>query len=194
MSVIENYISGTVVVFTFIVGIIFTFYLPKVRSAVKAYQNAGDILRDMIGELRNRQKNQDIRISDHQIQIEILESQLKQIINKNHLGQMNVSDNIFASNVKSNLSNFNDISHKSQESHIQEVRNSEMLGETELLILKELSLRSLLANEVQVKIKKSREHTGRILKKLFELKLLKRGVGERPFRYYLSEEGRNLIN
>jgi len=194
MSVIENYIAGTVVVFTFIVGIIFTFYLPKVRGAVKAYQNAGDILRDIIGELRNRQKNQDIRISDHQIQIEILESQLKQIINKNHLSQTNVSDNIFSSNVKSNLSNFNDISHRSQESHIQEVRNGEMLGETELLILKELSLGSLLANEVQVKIKKSREHTGRILKKLFELKLLRRGEGERPFRYYLSEEGRNLIN
>lgn len=193
MSVIENYFVVIFVVFTFIVGVIFTFYLPKVRAAARAYQNAGDILRDMIGELRNRQKNQDIRISDHQIQIEILESQLKRIIDKNHFGQINIPNNILTSNVKSNLNNFNDTSHRSQESHTQGVRNDGAVGETEMSILKELSSGSLFANEVQAKIKKSREHTGRILKKLFKLELLGRGEGERPFRYYLSEEGRNLI-
>src|SRR5438093_46277 len=47
--------------------------------------------------------------------------------------------------------------------------------------------------EIQGKIKKSREHTSRLLKKLYSENIVIRDETMRPFRYKITNEGRKLL-
>jgi predicted transcriptional regulator len=51
----------------------------------------------------------------------------------------------------------------------------------------------LTSREIQVKIKKSREHTSRLLKKLYSEGVVMRDESTRPFRYKITDEGRRLL-
>jgi hypothetical protein len=51
----------------------------------------------------------------------------------------------------------------------------------------------LTSREIQGKIKKSREHTSRLLKKLYSENIVIRDETARPFRYKITNEGRKLL-
>ena len=51
----------------------------------------------------------------------------------------------------------------------------------------------LTSKEIQAKIKKSREHTSRLLKKLYSEDVVMRDESTRPFRYKITDEGRRLL-
>lgn len=51
----------------------------------------------------------------------------------------------------------------------------------------------LTSREIQGKIKKSREHTSRLLKKLYSENIVIRDEATRPFRYKITNEGRKLL-
>jgi DNA-binding transcriptional ArsR family regulator len=59
-------------------------------------------------------------------------------------------------------------------------------------ILKMLEV-PLTSREIQGKIKKSREHTSRLLKKLYSENIVIRDETGRPFRYKITNEGRKLL-
>jgi DNA-binding transcriptional ArsR family regulator len=59
-------------------------------------------------------------------------------------------------------------------------------------ILKMLEV-PLTSREIQAKIKKSREHTSRLLKKLYSENIVLRDESTRPFRYQITDEGRKLL-
>jgi hypothetical protein len=59
-------------------------------------------------------------------------------------------------------------------------------------ILKMLEV-PLTSREIQGKIKKSREHTSRLLKKLYSKNIVIRDEATRPFRYKITNEGRKLL-
>ena len=59
-------------------------------------------------------------------------------------------------------------------------------------ILKMLEV-PLTSREIQGKIKKSREHTSRLLKKLYSENIVIRDEATRPFRYKITNEGRKLL-
>ena len=59
-------------------------------------------------------------------------------------------------------------------------------------ILKMLEV-PLTSREIQGKIKKSREHTSRLLKKLYSENVVIRDETTRPFRYKITNEGRKLL-
>lgn len=59
-------------------------------------------------------------------------------------------------------------------------------------ILKMLEV-PLTSREIQGKIKKSREHTSRLLKKLYSENIVIRDETARPFRYKITNEGRKLL-
>src|SRR5437867_3578893 len=59
-------------------------------------------------------------------------------------------------------------------------------------ILKMLEV-PLTSREIQGKIKKSREHTSRLLKKLYSENIVIRDETMRPFRYKITNEGRKLL-
>jgi DNA-binding transcriptional ArsR family regulator len=61
-------------------------------------------------------------------------------------------------------------------------------------ILKKLEDKSMTTREVQTVIGRTREHTSRLMKKLFEEKLVDRDVSTKPFRYAITVEGRKLLS
>jgi DNA-binding Lrp family transcriptional regulator len=68
------------------------------------------------------------------------------------------------------------------------------LTETELSVLEMLALEgSKTAPEIKEKIRLSREHTARLMKKLYEGGYLERDTGKIPFKYHVKEEMSKLL-
>jgi predicted transcriptional regulator len=68
------------------------------------------------------------------------------------------------------------------------------LTETELSVLEMLSLEGLkTAPEIKGKIKLSREHTARLMKKLYESGYLERETSKIPFKYSVKKEMEKLL-
>ncbi len=70
----------------------------------------------------------------------------------------------------------------------------ESLTETELKVLtliEELGEGSVPA--IRERINKTREHTARLLKKLFEMGFIDRNTSGMPYRYYIRKEIKELI-
>jgi hypothetical protein len=68
------------------------------------------------------------------------------------------------------------------------------LTETELSVLEMLSLEGpKTAPEIKEKIKLSREHTARLMKKLYESGYLERETGKIPFKYTVKKEMEKLL-
>ena len=59
-------------------------------------------------------------------------------------------------------------------------------------ILRMLELPST-SREIQRKINKSREHTSRLLKKLYSENIVRRDESVRPYKYKITDEGRRLL-
>jgi predicted transcriptional regulator len=59
-------------------------------------------------------------------------------------------------------------------------------------ILKMLEV-PLTSREIQRRINKSREHTSRLLKKLYSEKIVMRDGSNRPYKYRITNEGRKLL-
>jgi hypothetical protein len=60
-------------------------------------------------------------------------------------------------------------------------------------ILKLLSDRPRTSREVQQAIGRTREHTARLMKKLYDLGLVSRDIGIKPFRYNITDAGQETL-
>jgi DNA-binding MarR family transcriptional regulator len=68
------------------------------------------------------------------------------------------------------------------------------LTDTELAVLEMLSMEgSKTAPEVKVRVQLSREHTARLMKKLYEKGYLERETGKTPFKYSVKKEMEKLL-
>lgn len=61
-------------------------------------------------------------------------------------------------------------------------------------ILKKLKDNSLTTREIQKVVGRTREHTSRLMKKLYEDKLVDRDMSTKPFRYTITDEGRKRLS
>ena len=60
-------------------------------------------------------------------------------------------------------------------------------------ILKLLSRSPMTAREIQFNTKKTREHTSRLMKRLYNESLVTRDIDSKPFLYKITDEGRRLL-
>ena len=60
-------------------------------------------------------------------------------------------------------------------------------------ILKKLENNSLSTREIQKIIGRSREHTSRLMKKLYDNRFVERNINSKPFKYTITDEGRKLL-
>lgn len=60
-------------------------------------------------------------------------------------------------------------------------------------ILKLLSQSPMTAKEIQFNTKKTREHTSRLMKRLYNESLVTRNIDNKPFLYKITDEGRRLL-
>ena len=76
-----------------------------------------------------------------------------------------------------------------EENSALDVQNSTME-----YILKLLSERPRSSREIQSSIGRTREHTSRLMKKLYEIRLVDRQSNSRPYKYAITRSGRIKIN
>ncbi len=81
------------------------------------------------------------------------------------------------------------------QSHIQSmpVADQERQNSTVEYILKKLEDSSLTTREIQQIIGRTREHTSRLMKKLYEDRFVDRDMDAKPFKYTITDEGRKLL-
>ncbi len=60
-------------------------------------------------------------------------------------------------------------------------------------ILKKLEHKSLTTREIQKIVGRTREHTSRLMKKLYDNKFVDRNMDSKPFRYTITNEGHKLL-
>lgn len=68
------------------------------------------------------------------------------------------------------------------------------LDETQLAALNLLSESSKNTRQLTDALERSREHTARVMKELFEMGLVKRNDSTKPFVYQLTDEGRRRLS
>ena len=151
---------------------------------IEGYLHKFDEYNEIISELRSK-----LDVIDQKINSE------KNIIKENELA----ATNEFSDMVK-------DRSHKAISHNIMAVtKNLNVTGE-EIAFEEEDSLRAntvdsilrmlevpLTSREIQRKINKSREHTSRLLKKLYSENIVMRDESVRPYKYKITDEGRKLL-
>ncbi|HYJ01226.1 MAG TPA: helix-turn-helix domain-containing protein [Nitrososphaeraceae archaeon] len=144
-----------------------------------------------------------LKLNDIQIRLDLLESKVSQ--SKNHQRYENIEDNIIKNITKNqgNTSHHNEINDITKQyipkkSLIEKVKGKSLIindkhNATEHYILKIILKEPLTSNEIKNAIGRTREHTSRLMKKLYELKLVDRDITTKPFKYKLTEQGKKYI-
>ena len=193
-SLFDVIISITLFVLSFVAFFYFG-YFRDLKERVKENQKFKDMLID--GYIRKFDEYSDI-ISELRTKIDMIELRINPEKSEKMEDELVTSTNAV-----------NDKSHKniSQISHnVTPVIKSVIITDkkdgvgddvalhlnTVNSILKMLEV-PLTSREIQGKIKKSREHTSRLLKKLYSENIVIRDETTRPFRYKITNEGRKLL-
>jgi predicted transcriptional regulator len=61
-------------------------------------------------------------------------------------------------------------------------------------VLHLITNKAMTSRDIQITLKRSREHTSRLMKKLFEDGYVKRNTDSKPYTYSISEKGKEKIN
>lgn len=190
-SLFDVIISITLFVLSFIAFFYFG-YFRDLKERVKENQKFKDMLID--GYIRKFDEYNDI-ISELRTKIDMIELRI------NPEKSTRMEDELVTS-----TNAVNDRSHKNISHNVTPVMKSVIITDkkddirddvalhlnTVNSILKMLEV-PLTSREIQGKIKKSREHTSRLLKKLYSENIVIRDETTRPFRYKITDEGRKLL-
>lgn len=167
-------------------------YFRDLKERVKENQKFKDMLID--GYIRKFDEYNDI-ISELRTKIDMIELRI------NPEKSTRMEDELITS-----TNAVNDRSHKNISHNVTPVMKSVIITDkkddvrddvalhlnTVNSILKMLEV-PLTSRQIQGKIKKSREHTSRLLKKLYLENIVIRDETTRPFRYKITNEGRKLL-
>ena len=190
-SLFDVIISITFFVLSFVAFFYFG-YFRDLKERVKENQKFKDMLID--GYIRKFDEYSDI-ISELRTKIDMIELRI------NPEKSTRMEDELVTS-----TNAVNDRSHKNISHNVTPVMKSVIITDkkddirddvalhlnTVNSILKMLEV-PLTSREIQGKIKKSREHTSRLLKKLYSENIVIRDETTRPFRYKITNEGRKLL-
>jgi predicted transcriptional regulator len=193
----------------FIVGFLLS-YLLKLQKKKRVGETVPlqmDNNLEIIEILENKKQlqidNIILKLNDIQIRVDLLESKVSQ--SKNLPRYENREDNIIKNitdnqYITSHHNEINDITKQyiPKKSLIENVKGKSLIindkhNATEHYILKIILKEPLTSNEIKNAIGRTREHTSRLMKKLYELKLVDRDITTKPFKYKLTEQGKKYI-
>jgi len=170
----------TVATTLIIISLCILFFLIKRGRQKPSINNEYEIIKTIIREFDNREDNQNKKIAELMLKIDILESKVSQ----------KQTGPYFTYKVPN-------------EGHIVKVEPEIVervsgvipvdIGPIELQILKYIATGSKTSREVQDTIKRSREHTARLLKVLYQKNYLSRENKGKYFLYSITENGRQFI-
>ena len=197
-------ITGVFFIIGFLVSYIIKLQKTSVTKTLPSLQRDNNV--EIIEIIENKKQlqidNIMLKLKDIQIKLDLLESKFSTIesssrYEKNIKNSENITDTY---DITSQASQVTNITNESL-SKISPIRKagskSSMLNgnynATEHFILKIISKDPLTSNEIKKAIGRTREHTSRLMKKLYELQLVDREITTKPFRYKLTEQGKKYI-
>ena len=197
-------ITGVFFIIGFLVSYIIKLQKTSVTKTLPSLQRDNNV--EIIEIIENKKQlqidNIMLKLKDIQIKLDLLESKFSTIesssrYEKNIKNSENITDPYDITSQASKVTNITNES-LSKISPIRKARiKSSMLNgnynATEHYILKIISKDPLTSNEIKKAIGRTREHTSRLMKKLYELQLVDREITTKPFRYKLTEQGKKYI-
>jgi predicted transcriptional regulator len=191
----------------FLIGFLISYLLKAQKTIVN---NTVPVQRDnnieIIEIIENKKQiqidNIALIVNDLQIKLDLLESKIVQLENRpTYVKTSNNGENI--TKTYDNISQYSASNNITQDSipkmfQIGKVKSqssvfNEKHNATDHYILKLILNDSLTSNEIKQAIGRTREHTSRLMKKLYELKLVDRDITTKPFKYKLTEQGKKYI-
>lgn len=201
-----NILLSIMVFFLSFLGVLF--YM-RFRSRRAAIQNGHKyaILEAVLSKYVMRVENSTKMVGELRTKIDIIEAKISSDRDIEGRRTNTIIDNIMKTNA--NSLNAHESRHKDiivDDSVISQVkitstRTDDMVEDKGLnknqntisSILKLLSQSPMTAREIQVNTKKSREHTSRLMKRLYNESLVTRDIDNKPFLYKITDEGRRLL-
>ena len=190
-SLFDVIISIILFVLTFVAFFYFG-YFRDLKERVKENQKFKDMLID--GYIRKFDEYNDI-ISELRTKIDMIELRINP-----------EKSTLMEDELVTSTNAVNDRSHKNISHNVTPVMKSVIITDKKDHIRDDLALHlntvnsilkmlevPLTSREIQGKIKKSREHTSRLLKKLYSENIVIRDGTTRPFRYRITNEGRKQL-
>jgi DNA-binding transcriptional ArsR family regulator len=168
--------------------------ISQLEIQIKDQINKTNLISEQFRVLYDRTNKTNEKLTDIQGLIKLLDENI--IINNNKLKSQNsvispVQNYISNPSIETSLPSHDIISQDSAKSVVQD---DDRQNSTIEYILKKLDDKSLTTREIQRVIGRTREHTSRLMKKLFEEKLVDRDMSTKPFRYAITVEGRKLLS
>jgi len=193
-SLFDVIISITLFVLSFVAFFYFG-YFRDLKERVKENQKFKDMLID--GYIRKFDEYSDI-ISELRTKIDMIELRINPEKSKRMQDELVTSTNAVNDRSHKNISQ---ISHNVTPMIKSVIITDKKDGDRDDVALHLNTVNSILkmlevpltSREIQGKIKKSREHTSRLLKKLYSENIVIRDETTRPFRYKITNEGRKLL-
>ncbi len=167
-------------IFVIVLSVIILVYLTaRVKSVLREEKDANEIIQGMLSEIGRRMKQQDMRILDQQVRLDIIDVRRGSSMNAMRMPHSEPSLNTISNNIP--VAQFD-----------KPVKSRDVTG-TELSILRLLVVGAKSPIEIQKVVGLSREHVSRIMKEFYQKGLVSRETGERPYRYKLTGNGEELI-
>ena len=165
--------------------------LSKYRTLTAKVVESTELGRDIWNALDSRLKKQDERILDVVTRFDVYESRLAETTVPRA-----TKERIPVQTAKA------EVRHQPEVEEMKEQREEtkpatptkEDLEPTERVVLQLLMERPRTSIEIKTLVKKSREHSARLMKTLFERRLVSRADQKKPFVYELTEEGRRYLS
>jgi len=206
---LDNYVLFIIITGIFFINGFLISYCLKLKKDLhpfltSPYNDYGNIVDAFQNSKQLQIDNINNKVNDIQIKLDLIESILSQ--SQNEVTRDNPiikpTQNITNSHLTASpITSSHDISSKISPkiSHITRpaINLSNNLSDkqnaTNYYILKILLKKSMTSNEIKNAIGRTREHTARVMKKLYDLKVVERDTTTKPFKYQLSEHGKKFI-
>ena len=178
------------VILAFLIGLGGLYFLFKIRPFIKSSSDVADPTQVERLEYYERQ------LIDMKIRLDSLEIQ-------------GVEENPIDPNLE--LKQFIEklVESREPEKEIEVVREPEIVLEKQIstpnlsniepvspvdYVLQLITNKAMTSRDIQITTKRSREHTSRLMKKLFESGLVQRNTETKPYSYSITEKGKEKIN
>jgi len=177
------------VILAFIVGIIGLYAYFKIRPFVKTKNEELDVSQTERLEFYEKQLiDMKIRLDALEIQgieqkIEDPNLELKQFIEK--LAKNEVHEKVIEAGIKPEII-------PEKVSTMPKIPNITPINPVDY-VLHLITHKSMTSRDIQITLKKSREHTSRLMKKLFEDGFVQRNTESKPYTYSISKKGMEKV-
>ena len=181
----------------FLVTFFFVMFLMRIKNGTnKRNKLRKNVMESILSEYSDRLENYKVMITEIRTKVDLLDIKINNITtNYNKEGasdNIKIIDPLQKPEIKSSV--ILDVMTSDSASDINNNQSHDDSDNTINIILKSLTETPQTARDIQKLIKKSREHTSRLLKKLYLQNLVSRDNKSTPFRYHITEEGHRRLH